>query len=56
MKLLTSEEVAEITRSPVQTVWFWIRSGRLKASKPGKKYLISEDNLKDFLDNGRQDK
>ncbi|MEN1761461.1 helix-turn-helix domain-containing protein [Anoxynatronum sibiricum] len=46
------EEVAMETRRPVSTIWRWIREGKLEAVRTGKRYLIAESALNDFLNNG----
>lgn len=46
------EEVAQETRRPVSTIWRWIREGKLEAVRTGKRYLITESALNDFLNNG----
>lgn len=50
MELYTPEEIAQMLRLSTGTVWGYIRSGRLPASKLGRKYIISEDQLKRFLE------
>lgn len=47
-KLYTCEEVAERYSVKKFTVWNWIRSGKLKAIKPAKSYLITESELARF--------
>ena len=52
-KLYTVKEVCEILHKKSRTVYAYIRSGQLKASKPGKKdYLIAESDLNSFIDAG----
>lgn len=42
---LTSEEVAEIYRVDVQTVWKMVREGRLHAVRVGRHYRFSQSDL-----------
>lgn len=44
----TCDEVAERYKVKKLTVYDWIRKGKLKAFKPGKNYLISEQQLNEF--------
>lgn len=48
-KFLTLDEVAEVSRSSVATVRFWIRAGKLPAHKPGRRVLVRESDLIAFL-------
>lgn len=43
--LYTSQEVADILRLKVTTVWAMIRDGKIKAVKIGKGYRISEEEV-----------
>lgn len=49
MKYYTVKEVAKILRIDVITVYEKINSGLLKAFRPARKYLISEVQLQEFL-------
>lgn len=46
---LSTAQVAELTGATKETVAEWIRAGKLSASKPGKDYIITVANLKQFL-------
>lgn len=48
-KLLTIEEVAEVTRTPLSSVRSWVYSGRLTTIKPGRHRLVMEEALRQFL-------
>jgi excisionase family DNA binding protein len=48
-ELLYLEEVAEITRTPVSCVRFWVRTGKLASLKPGRRVLIRRATLEKFL-------
>lgn len=51
-KFYTCEEVAEHLKVKVQTVWGWIREGRLPAVRVGKCYRVSATSLDAFLAGG----
>jgi len=44
------EALSGMFNIPVDTVRKYIRQGRVKAIKIGKRYLVSEENLQKFLD------
>lgn len=52
-KYLTVNDAAEILHKHRRTIYFYIRSGQLKAIKPGgKNYLIYESDLNEFIKSG----
>jgi len=53
MKLYTLQEVADVLRVSRQTIYNYVTAKRLKASKIGKEYRVTEEDLQDFLKNGR---
>lgn len=54
-RYLTVKEVCEILHKHRRTIYAYIRSGQLKAIKPGgKTFLIYESDLKDFIKAGVQ--
>jgi len=53
--LMTVPEVAERLRVCRETVRRWARSGRLKAFRAGRKYLISDAALQAFLERENRD-
>ena len=54
-KYYTVAEVCDILHKTSRTIYFYIKSGQLKATKPGKKrFLISETALKEFIAAGVQ--
>lgn len=54
-RTLTVKDVCEILHKHRRTIYFYIRSGQLKAIKPGgKSYLIYESDLNDFIKTGVQ--
>jgi|TARA_Y100000296_G_C5114094_1_gene226770 excisionase family DNA binding protein len=48
-KFLTPEEVAENLRVHYQTVYNWLRDGKLPAVKVGSQWRISESSFKSFI-------
>ncbi|MBG3870459.1 helix-turn-helix domain-containing protein [Staphylococcus haemolyticus] len=52
VKTYTVDEVSELLGISARTVREYIRKGKLKAVKVGNKYIISEDNYRDFV-NGK---
>lgn len=49
-KYLTVKDACEILHKNRRTIYFYIRSGQLKALKPGgKSFLIRESDLKEFM-------
>lgn len=49
IKVYTVEEVAKMVGSTDRTIRNYIKNKRIKAVKVGNKYIISEDNLKLFI-------
>lgn len=49
MKLYEVEELAEILGVGLPTIRKYLREGRLKGTKPAKRWYVSEDNLKDYF-------
>lgn len=46
----TTDEVASICHVKKETVRDWIRDGKIKAVKRGRSYLISETELRNYLE------
>lgn len=44
------QEIAELLNMNLQTIRKYVRAGELKASKIGKQYIITKENLKAFID------
>ena len=53
MNLLTPEQVAEILKVRKDTVYSWIRAGKLPAAKLGNRYRISEEDLQAFVEKAK---
>lgn len=49
IKFYTVPEVAEVLQVTPQTVRAYIKQGRLKSQRIGRPILITENNIKDFL-------
>ena len=43
------QEIASMLRIHVHTLCRYVRTGRLRAARVGKYYLVTEENLKEFL-------
>ena len=53
IKLYTLQEVADILRVSRQTIYNYVTAKRLRATKFGKEYRVTEQDLQDFIENGR---
>ena len=51
-KLYTTAEVAEILKVTQRTVYNYLKAKKLKAAKVGRDWLITESNLKKFIECG----
>ena len=49
IKFYTIPETAQALRVTPQTVRAWIKQGKLKGQRIGRPILITENNLKEFL-------
>jgi excisionase family DNA binding protein len=52
-KVYTPEQVAEQLQVSLKTVTNYLREGRLKGFKVGRLWRITEDDLEEFLRQGR---
>jgi len=52
MKMYTVKEVAEILGFCEETIRRKINAGKIKAIKTGKNFKISDENLKEYVENG----
>ena len=48
--IYTVEQIAELLNVTKQTIYMYIRQGKLKAKKVGKQYIVTENNLRAFLE------
>ena len=49
MKIYDLKEVVELLGLNIQTIRKFIKEGKLKASKVGTHYMVTEDAIKEFL-------
>ena len=49
IKFYTIQETAAALRVTPQTIRAWIKTGRLQSQRIGRPILITENNLKEFL-------
>ena len=52
-KLYTLQEVADYLKVSRQTIYNYVTAKKLRASKIGKEYRVTESDLQDFLKKGR---
>lgn len=50
MKVYDLDDLVKLLKMNIQTLRIYIKEGKLKASKVGRKYIITEENLKEFLE------
>jgi len=55
LKVYTPQEAAALLKLNTQTVWKYIRAGRLRASRIGRVYRIREADLEQLLDDTSAD-
>lgn len=53
IKLYTLAECAEILKVSMRTMHNFVSSGKLKSTKIGSSRRISEEDLREFIENGR---
>jgi excisionase family DNA binding protein len=46
---LSVDEVAGLLRHDRKTILAWIKSGRIKATRPGRKYMINRRHFTEFV-------
>jgi len=54
IKFYTIPETAQALRVTPQTIRAWIKQGKLKGQRIGRPILITENNLKEFLQESNQ--
>ncbi len=52
-EFLLLDEVASECRASVASVRYWIASGRLRSVRPGRRRLVSREDLERFIAYGR---
>ena len=55
IKVYTIEEVAELLHTTRRTLYTYLKAGKLKAVKMGRKWLVTEENLKEFISKGTRE-
>ena len=53
IKLYTLQEVADVLKVTRQTIYNYVTAQKLKATKYGKEYRVTEEDLQEFIKNGR---
>lgn len=53
IKLYTLQEVADVLRVSRQTIYNYVTAKRLRATKYGKEYRVTEEDLQQFIKDGR---
>lgn len=57
IRYFSCAEIAEMTGMPLRAIWRRIKSGEIKASRPGgRDYIISEADLNEFINRYNSDK
>jgi len=52
-KYYTIEEVAEMLKVVYMTVYRWVRQGKLKAFRVGKKYMIKKSDIEALIEQSK---
>ncbi len=55
MKLYTSKEVASILKMNEQVIAIYLREGKLRGFRVGRRWRIEEEDLQDFIRNAKLD-
>ena len=50
MQVYDLDDLVKLLKMNIQTLRIYIKEGKLKASKVGRKYIVTEENLKEFLE------
>lgn len=53
IKVYTLQEVADIMKVSRQTIYNYVTNKRLRATKYGKEYRVTDADLQEFIKNGR---
>lgn len=53
MKYYTAEEVADILKLQLSTIRNYLAQGKMKGAKIGKSWRITEEDLKEFINDRR---
>lgn len=52
IKLYTLQEVADILKVTRQTIYNYVTAQKLRATKYGKEYRVTDEDLQEFIRNG----
>ena len=52
LRVYTLEEVQELLKVTRPTIYSYIKTGKLKATKIGRYWRVKHDDLKEFIDHG----
>lgn len=50
IKVYTIQEISDLLKVTIRTLYTYIKNGRLKANKIGGKWIVTEQDLKDFIE------
>ena len=53
LKVYTLQEVADILKVSRQTIYNYVTAKRLRATKYAREYRVTEKDLKEFMEKGR---
>lgn len=53
IKLFTLQEVADVLRVSRQTIYNYVTAKKLRATKYGKEYRVTEEDLQEFIKKGK---
>lgn len=51
-KIYTAQQIADYCQVGVETVWRWFREGQMKYYTVGRKKMVTETDLKAFIESG----
>lgn len=54
LKLYTIEEISDILKVTTRTVYNYIKNGSLRALKMGKYWRVTEESLREFIENAAE--
>jgi len=52
IEVYTLEEIVQLLQVTRRTIYNWIKDGKLKAFKAGRKWLVTREALNEFTQNG----
>ena len=51
-KIYNAQQIAEYCQVTIETVWRWFRNGKMKYYIVGRKKMVTESDLKAFMESG----